>query len=280
LDKSSDVLDDQGTLAIVVAMQENAAAPFIPNNPMGSMIMGMFLDETMSDVCFEVGAEVDVDDGDEATSSPVTFHAHSFVLKTCAPMLAALFGYDDETATVSITDVKPSIFRHLLWHVYGGSVPDEELNTHAKDIIDVADKYSIANLKLEAEAAYVKSTKITIDNAMGILLYADAKNCAFLKEAVMDFLAENYDDAVSKMSFADFPVHVVKDVMIAFGRKMKGGTNDGSKDKYTIMRVSELRMKLSEVGLDVDGSREAMIDALKSIAVDSNEDAGEADRAS
>jgi hypothetical protein len=30
------------------------------------------------------------------------------------------------------------------------------------------------------------------------------------------------------------------------------------------MRVSELRRKLHEKGLDVDGSREAMIEALKS----------------
>ncbi len=45
-------------------------------------------------------------------------------------------------------------------------MPDGELKTHAKDIIDAADRYSIINLKLEAEAAYVKSTDITMDNVM------------------------------------------------------------------------------------------------------------------
>ena len=58
-------------------------------------------------------------------------------------------------------------------------------------------------LKLEAEAAYVKSTDITMDNAMDNLLYADAKNCALLKEAVMNFLAENSAEAYEKISFDD-----------------------------------------------------------------------------
>eukprot|EP00985_Skeletonema_marinoi_P033606 scaffold41722_cov124-Skeletonema_marinoi.AAC.1 len=99
-------------------------------------------------------------------------------------MLASLFGsYDEEIAAVSITDVKPAVFRHLLHYVYGGSVPGKEMNAHAKDIINAADKYSIVNLKLEAEAAYVNSTKITMDNAMDNLLYADALNLALLKEA-------------------------------------------------------------------------------------------------
>ena len=37
-------------------------------------------------------------------------------------------------------------------------------------------------------------------------------------------------------------------------------------DKYSTMRVSELRRMLDEKGLDVDGPREAMIETLKSSA--------------
>ena len=77
--------------------------------------------------------------------------------------------------SVPITDVKPDVFRLLLWYVYGGSITEGDLKQHAKDIIDAADKYSIVNLKLEAEAVYVESTEITIDNAMDNLLYARCK---------------------------------------------------------------------------------------------------------
>jgi hypothetical protein len=52
--------------------------------------------------------------------------------------------------------VEPDIFRHLLFYVYGGSVPEEVLKQHAKEIIDTADKYSLVNLKLAAESVYVE----------------------------------------------------------------------------------------------------------------------------
>ena len=176
-------------------------------------------------------------------------------------------------ATVSITDVKPEVFRHMLWYVYGGSIPEQDLKTHAKDIIDAADKYSIVSLKLEAEVAYVNVTQITMENAMENLLYADSKNCALLKETVMDYLVENDIEAANtnKISFDDFPGHVVKDLLVATARSKreykrgvdnKNSNKDVASDLNTV-RVSELRRWLQEKGLDVDGSREAMIETLR-----------------
>ena len=53
-------------------------------------------------------------------------------------------------------DVKePELFRLVLYFIYGGKVEDADLNIdrNARDIIDVADKYGIVNLKLLAEEA-------------------------------------------------------------------------------------------------------------------------------
>jgi len=225
------------------------------------MIKEMFLDETTADVCFEVANSAEEKEGEKKAIASTSFHAHTFILKECAPMFADLFGSND---TASITDVKPDIFRHLLWYVYGGRVSKEDLKTHAKDIIDAADKYSIVNLKLEAEAAYVKSTKITFDNAINNLLYADTKNCALLKEAVMNFLAENSIEAAEKISFTDFPGHVVKDLLVVFGSNSKKEASGSNVDELTTLCVSALRRKLHKMGLEVDGSREAMIASIKS----------------
>jgi hypothetical protein len=148
--------------------------------------------------------------------------------------------------------------------VYGGSVAEEDLKEHAKDIIDAADKYSIVNLKLEAEAVYVESTAITIDNALDNLLYSDAKNCALLKETVMDFIAENGDQVIASVSFNDVPGHLMKDLLVATTRRSRKIHENNVTNDLNTMRVSELRRKLHEKGLDVDGSREAMIEALKS----------------
>ena len=178
-------------------------------------------------------------------------------------MLAHLLPNDKgEVASVPITGVNPGVFRNLLWYVYEGTVVEDILKANAKDIINAADKYGVVSLKLEAEVAYVESTKITVDNAMDNLLYADAKNCALLKEAAIDFLTDNGREVISKVSFADFPGHIVKDLLVATTRKED---KTRAADDFDIMRVSELRRMLVEKGLDVDGSREAMIEALRSI---------------
>jgi speckle-type POZ protein len=274
------ILDDEGTLAIVASIKRDAVPPFVPSNPVRGMITSMFLDEESADVCFEVSdVDANADDRDDAASSPVTFHAHRLILKACAPMLASIFGPDDENdkiATASITDVKASIFRHMLYYVYGGSVTDGEMKIHAKDLISATNKYSIVNLKLEAEAAYVKSTVITMENAIENLLFADRLSLALLKETVMDFLAKHHVEASRSLSFPDIPCDVMKDLLVAFGRKTRDGANASSDDDLSTMRVSELRWKLAELGLDVDGSREAMIEALGANAQESA-DANEED---
>jgi speckle-type POZ protein len=269
LDESQNILDSDGTLTVAVSIKEDPSDVFVPKNPLNKMIKGMFLDESTADVCFEVSsAEAKKGKKKKAKASEL-FHAHSLILKKCAPMLVDLFDLDDDNdgklATVTITDVKPDVFRYLLWYVYGGSVPEEDLATHAKDIIVAADKYSIINLKLEAEAAYVKSANITMQSAMDDLLYADAKNCALLKEAVMNFLTANHYEAAEKISFTDFPAHVVKDLLIAFGRNSnsKKEASGAATDELSTLCVSALRRRLDEMGSSVDGSREAMIESIR-----------------
>lgn len=274
LDPLRSVLDDNGTLKVRVQMKEEPNTAFVPPNPFTSLMKSIFLDEASSDVCFEVSAPVkeEEEEGDVAADDDL-FHAHRLVLDTCAPMLAALFGSSDdgEMAVATITDVKPKIFHHLLLYVYGGSVPKDDLRAHAKDIIDAADKFSIVNLKLEAEKAYVDSTDITIENVMDNLFYADAMNCFLLKELAVDFLADNGEELLESVSFNDLPGHVVKDVLVAISRKKKRAVAevafDHNKNTFSarglsLMSVSDLRRKLYYLGLDVDGSREAMIEAI------------------
>jgi speckle-type POZ protein len=272
LDASQNILDSNGTLTVVVSIEveEEPTTAFVPENPFVNMMKEMYNDETTADVCFDVvnnSSDNESERRKKKAKSLTSFHAHRSILKKCAPMLAAICESNDSDGgmiAASITDVKPDIFRHVLFYVYGGEIPEEDLKTHAIGIIDAADKYSIVNLKLKAEAVYVESTKITIDNAIDNLLYADTKNCALLKESVMNFLAENSTEAAEKISFADVPGHVVKDLLVVFSRNSKKDTNGTSGDELTTLCVSALRRKLHKMGLDVDGSREAMIASIKS----------------
>ena len=151
------------------------------------------------------------------------------------------------------------------YYLYGGELSEDELKTNAKEIIDAADKYGVVHLKLDAEACYVKSTTITVENMMDNLLYADSKNCALLKEAVIDFVVENGKDVLEKVSLKDVPAGVFSDLLTAMTRKeiIKASNVESTGDQLTTMRVSELRKRLDKKGLDVDGSREAMIAALQ-----------------
>eukprot|EP00985_Skeletonema_marinoi_P012227 scaffold5861_cov127-Skeletonema_marinoi.AAC.9 len=272
LDPSKNILDSNGTLRVKVQMKEEPKTAFVPPNSFANKMKALFLDEASADICFEVSVPAEEEGSDTAASDDL-FHAHRLILDTCAPMLAALCVSSDngEMAIATITDVSPKIFRHLLFHVYGGIVPKDALMAHAKDIIDASNKYSIVNLKLEAEEAYVDSTEITIDNVMDNLLYADAMNLALLKEVAVEFLADNGEELLTSVSFNDFPGHVVKDVLVATTRKKKKAVPEMAYDYETctfcahglsLMSVSDLRRKMYEMDYDADGSREAMIDAL------------------
>ena len=171
---------EEGTLTIEVRMKRDeptapsSPMPFIPKNPITNNILKSFNVEESADVVFEVGSgNQEGGNSSKKAKTSTNLYAHRLVLKDGAPLLAELCkpsAGGGSIATVSIADVKPDIFRHMLYYVYGGKLAEEELKMNAKDIIDACDKYGVVGLKLEAEACYVKSTTTTIDNMMDNLL--------------------------------------------------------------------------------------------------------------
>lgn len=256
-----------GKLIIEVRIRKvnKSSLKFIPENPLAKSMLKVFMDENTSDVVIKVGGEPVRNTRKKKTStvtssSATSFYAHSLILQQCSSTLGELCK-QGEDSTVSIADVKPEIFHHLLYHMYGGKVSVEELKENAEDIINAADKYGVVSLKLEAEASFVDTTAITFENAIDTLLFADSKNCALLKEAVMDFIADNRKEAVKNLSFENVPGSVIKDLLTAVNRK-EGETSTNGSD-FSLMRVNTLRSLLHEKGLDVDGSREVLTARLE-----------------
>ena len=252
-------------------MKKPTSTQFVPTNPFNKFMLELFMDEESADVVFEVGGEQQTKGSrrKRAKTATTNFHAHRLVLQKCAPTLYDMCRGSDGgggVTTISITDVKPEIFKHMIYYTYGGKLSDEELRDNAKDIINACDKYGLVHLKLDAEASYVKSNEITMDNMMDNLLYADSKNLALLKEAVMDYIVANKDDIIGEVSFSNVPGDMVTDVLTAVSRGEQNESN-GDKINYNKMRVGTLRNMLDEKGLDVDGSRESMISLLKEHSV-------------
>ncbi|KAL7540669.1 hypothetical protein ACHAWF_006749 [Thalassiosira exigua] len=249
----------EGSLVVQVHLGKNEQAdeyapssPFIPANPFGHVILKQFMNEQSADVLFEVGNKKASDDGRKRVKTiPTTFYAHRFVLEHCAPLLFDTCTSSGENirTPIKIDNVDSDIFHHLLYYVYGGKIDIDDIEENAKAIISAADRFGIVNLKLEAEASLVASTEITVDNVMELLMYANDKNCALLKEAAMDYLA-NSESALDTVSFSDVPGHLMKDLLASVHVN-----ND--------VRVNTLRMKLHEKGSDIDGSRETMMALLE-----------------
>ena len=262
----------RGSLIIEVRMKpmstNKSITQFIPSNPSNKNVLKLFMNEESADVVFEVDDSKSCQDGEHTNKKSKTttnFHAHRLILKNNASTLYEMCGASDGggVTTISITDVSPGIFKHMLYYAYGGKLSDEDLMAHAKDIIHACDKYGVVHLKLEAEACYIKSIEITMDNMMDNLLYADSKNLALLKEVVMDYILANKDGIIGKVSFSDVPGDMMTDLLTAVSRGEQNESNNGDKVNYNKMRVGVLRKMLDEKGLDVDGSRESMIALLK-----------------
>jgi hypothetical protein len=289
------ITEDNQTMAAKVTVASRAGTqnqhPFIPKNPSAcQVIQSLFMDEESADIVIQVVAKQEPVAFDahrfilgqvklfslcgreeEQTSTisdtkvaPATFYAHKFILRLCSKTLFELCG---SRSPIQINNLSPHIFLIVLFYMYGGTVAKNEMETYAKDIIEAADWFKISNLKLEAEACLLETTTFTIENVMDHLVYADSRNLALMEEAAMDFIIKNKSEVLEKVSMKNVPAGILADILAAVARAEKTGTNATSGDsKFSTMRVSELRSKAHEKGLDLDGSREMLIAALKKSA--------------
>ena len=152
--------------------------------------------------------------------------------------------------------------------IYGLEIPEFGLDiSHTKEVITAADRFGLTYLKLEAEAVYVSSLTLTMENVMEYLAFAESKNCAALKEEVVDFIVKHKLDAVEKKVIKDAPVSLSNDILAAMAREetKNSAAKTGIVHKFGAMCISELRREAHSKGLDEDGSREALISALESV---------------
>lgn len=255
---------DRKTFGIEVIMKHSKQPPrpFIPPNPVRDIIQKLLMDEEYADIYFKVGGYQTKDEErlKRAKHVPTTFPAHSFILKQVAPLLADLCQSTEQPCTIEIPSVDPIIFNHVLRYIYGEDIIYENLEiSEMKDIIIAADRYGLINLKLESEAKYVLASSINADNMIENLLFADSINCALLKETLMNFIVENKVKIIERNMLKDAPEGISNDILSAMVRVEDNSSNN----TFTAMSINELRRECYIRRLDVDGSREMLISALR-----------------
>jgi len=261
MDPSRKVLE-HGTLSIEVRLkpsEDHHCNNFIPKNAFMSKMSGLFLDEDTSDVLFEVKGQ------DEAGQQDTVFPAHKLVLDVCADgslihsLCDSVCGSGDhnKSSPIQISDISPVIFRKMLGYVYGQNMPAAEWKDHAQDLIGAADKYGLTNLKIEAEAWYVKFLKMKVGDVIETLVYAEKMNCFLLKEAAIDFIVAYLKDIPESKS-------IIGDILFSVATMNK--KSDDAKEKsgdLSNLSINDLRAKLHAKGEDFDGSKETLIAQLK-----------------
>ena len=132
-----------------------------------------------------------------------------------------------------------------------------------KEILETADRLYVVNLKLKAEALLISALSLEIDNAIDHYVYAEDKNCAALKEKVVAFIVDHWDDIHASKRENDLPDNLrlclMHDMMMATKIKDEP-VDDGA---LHTMPIGKLRLKAHKKGLNVDGSRETLIALLK-----------------
>jgi hypothetical protein len=265
-----------GTLTITVELRvgtEKRSVWFPNSTHNDDVLCAIFNSADTSDVTLVIG------------STGKEFFGHKCVLAVRAKELYELVLVEEssnnegnDNNVVAIPDVDEKAFEMLLEFVYTGKEP--EFNNHddgdeeiAKSILITADRFGCKDLKLYMESILTERFLVPF-NLAALLLLADSHSCALLKEAAMNMyikhskpVIESKDDWSKLKESNDLLVELlVYATSSSSGRKQYSSVvNDGNgnildADEFD---VTSLRERLQKVGLDVDGSREYLLELWK-----------------
>ena len=268
LDPSKNFLQD-GNLTVEVVLQVQQEEPTIwtPSNTVCSDMLKILnrADAENADVHFNVISQ----DDDKPNSS---FYAHCAILAVRCPALAELAEDCDVDKPIPIQDLSPDMFRMLLRFIYGGEIPPKAvLMGNSRAIIRAANEYGCTGLKLAAEAELARDG-IATENAAELILFADATNCALLKEVAMEYFVANAEAVMASTGYeqvAESPA-ILREMMTEMVSGSKKRSSDDTvvnEREYKRMRVATLRQELDTKGLDVDGSKKMLVSRLEEAAV-------------
>ncbi|KAI9551158.1 hypothetical protein GHT06_006515 [Daphnia sinensis] len=135
----------------------------------------------------------------DKTLSDVTFHcgegksirAHTLIVSSGSPILAAMFQNDFEKSTdrvIQIKLTKTHIFENLLRYIYTGEVVAEE-EADLGELLIAANEYAVESLK--EECAVRLSRYLTKENAARYLLLAQRNKLSKLHKVALNFMSKN-----------------------------------------------------------------------------------------
>lgn len=125
------------------------------------------------------------------------FFCHKCILMARSTIFNAMLTHnmeENQLGKVVIKDLDADIVHSMLRYMYSGTAPN--LNGQEARLLVAAQKYDLNELKQLCEARL--SEKITISNALDLVLLADLHNASTLREQALAFIVTNGEEIVRK----------------------------------------------------------------------------------
>ena len=152
----------------------------------------------------------------------------------------------------------------MLCYVYGGDISAAKWKDHGKDLLEASGKYGLTNLKIEAEARYVKILKFSAGDVVEAVVYADKMNCFLLKEAAIDFIVTNAKAVLESGTLRHVPESkdITREIICSVATMNKQGQHNNESNGLDELSINDLRTRLASLGEDFDGPKETLIARL------------------
>ena len=210
-----------------------------------------------------------LESGEKADASFVVgdkiFNVHSQIIHANAPILSDFLEQQGNTGAV-IEDIHPEVFHIILKHIYTGVLPEmkkthssnhpymsRKMFCYGKKLINAANRFELTDMKMAVENVLVGERILTRKNVSDYMLFADAQSCPLLKEYAISYFLLNAREVLQSKHSKRLreSVELLSEIITL-----------QSPNPHEIRSVTELKKELMRWNLDVDGSKEMLIERL------------------
>ncbi|KRY70394.1 Protein maternal effect lethal 26 [Trichinella pseudospiralis] len=169
----------------------------------------MLKSHTFSDFEIEVGGRI--------------IPAHRCILAARSTVFAAMLTHqthETQMGRLVIPDFDFEVISELVRFIYTGRC--RRLKELSHDLLVVADKYRVLDLKIRCERVLANS--LTVENACDLLVIADRHSASYLKEKALDFMHQNVSQITTTQGWTlllNQRQELVTEVVQSFGRVSK-----------------------------------------------------------
>ncbi|KAI5073298.1 hypothetical protein GOP47_0011311 [Adiantum capillus-veneris] len=133
---------------------------------------------------------------------------------------------ESRTNTIRITDFTYDVLRLFVHYLYTAEIYPESLEDCAVDLLALAEKYNVKQLKLVCERYMI--SKLNCGNAISNFEYASLHGAKNLKQAALSTIMDNIQDLIGKTDYLDLVNRDAKLVVEIFESYLSKQTVKGS----------------------------------------------------